>query len=149
MKKNRIKEKQPRMTLDHMMMQRKVKTRRSEISDVGDFNLLLTFIYEKPNRERRVYNDMSSDSSTYPRSAEETRAAWRELADELQRGPEWMRMNGRKSENVSRGGFGGGQRWGGKWKNGRVDKNRRGWITQERISRFLPLQFAFFMKGMH
>lgn len=70
--KNRMKEKQPWMTLDHMMMQRKVKTRRSEISD---FNLFLTFIYEKPDRERKVHYNMSSDSSTCPRSGEEKRAA--------------------------------------------------------------------------
>lgn len=74
-KKNRIKEKQPWITLDHVMMQIKVKTRRSEISDVGDFNLFLTFIYEKPKRERKVHYNMSSDSSTCPRSGEGKRAA--------------------------------------------------------------------------
>lgn len=33
-------------------------------------------------------------------------------------------------------------------KKSRVDKNRRH-ITQERISRFLSLQFASFMKGIN
>lgn len=34
-------------------------------------------------------------------------------------------------------------------KKSRVDKNRRLCITPERISRFLSLQFASFMKGIN
>lgn len=54
-------------------------------------------------------------------------------------------MNERQSETRQQGGFSEKDKdEEGNKKNGRVDKNRRGCITQERLSRFLPLQFAFF-----